>query len=69
MNFTNESIKHLLSSRELEMISWLRKGYGRSEISEKMSVSIHTYDGYRRSIRTKLQIRNQADWARVLVSD
>ncbi|MEQ8903729.1 helix-turn-helix transcriptional regulator [Ekhidna sp.] len=57
----------LLSRREIELIEWLSKGLSRSEISDKMNVSIHTYDGYRKSIRIKLQIKNQADWAKVLM--
>lgn len=64
---TNNSKYDLLSKREKELIEWLGKGLSRSEISDRMNVSIHTYDGYRKSIRIKLQIKNQADWARVLM--
>ncbi|MEP0987438.1 response regulator transcription factor [Ekhidna sp.] len=56
-----------LNNREIELIRWLSKGYSRSEIADKMAMSIHTYDGYRKNIRLKLKIRSQADWARVLM--
>ncbi|MFK7954177.1 MAG: response regulator transcription factor [Ekhidna sp.] len=66
MNLTSTTIEDLLSNREMQLVRWLSKGYNRREIADKMAVSIHTYDGYRKNIRVKLQIRNQADWARIL---
>ena len=67
MNVTTERIESELTNREIQLIRWLRKGYTRSEIADKMAMSIHTYDGYRKNIRVKLKIRNQADWAQVLM--
>jgi DNA-binding CsgD family transcriptional regulator len=66
MKTTTTTIEEKLNNRELQLIKWLNKGYTRSEIADKMAMSIHTYDGYRKNIRMKLEIRNQADWAKVL---
>ncbi|MEQ8903728.1 LuxR C-terminal-related transcriptional regulator [Ekhidna sp.] len=66
MKTTSNIIEEKLNNREIQLIRWLNKGYTRSEIADKMAMSIHTYDGYRKNIRTKLQIRNHADWAKVL---
>lgn len=67
MKVTKRKIEDELNNREIELVRWLSKGYSRSEIADKMAMSIHTYDGYRKNIRLKLQIKNQADWARVLM--
>ncbi|MEP1033135.1 helix-turn-helix transcriptional regulator [Ekhidna sp.] len=67
MNLNQRNIEDELTNREIQLIRWLRAGYSRSEIADKMAMSIHTYDGYRKNIRIKLQIKNQADWARVLM--
>lgn len=67
MNISSKTIEDELTNREIQLIRWLRQGYTRSEIADKMAMSIHTYDGYRKNIRVKLQIKNQADWARVLM--
>lgn len=67
MKVTKRRIEDELTNREIQLIRWLSKGYSRSEIADKMAMSIHTYDGYRKNIRLKLHIKNQADWARVLM--
>lgn len=67
MPLSKSNIEDNLTNREIQLIRWLRKGYTRSEISDKMAMSVHTYDGYRKNIRVKLQIKSQADWARVLM--
>ncbi|WP_436517065.1 response regulator transcription factor [Ekhidna sp. To15] len=67
MKVTKRKIEDELTNREIQLIRWLSKGYSRSEIADMMAMSIHTYDGYRKNIRVKLHIKNQADWARVLM--
>ncbi|WP_420575366.1 response regulator transcription factor [Ekhidna sp.] len=67
MRVTKSVIEDQLTNREIQLIRWLRKGYSRSEIADKMAMSVHTYDGYRKNIRVKLQIKSQADWAEVLM--
>lgn len=68
MNTTKNQIQELLSNREIQLIRLLTQGYKRSEIADQMAMSLHTYDGYRKNIRSKLQIKNQADWARIIYS-
>lgn len=66
METTSRVLEEKLNNREIQVVRFLSAGYTRSEIADKMAVSIHTYDGYRKNIRLKLQIRNSADWAKVL---
>lgn len=56
----------LLSSREIEVIKALSAGLKREEISEKLGISVLTYDGYRKNIRQKLNIRTQASWGELI---
>ena len=67
MEFSKDTIENRLNNREIQLVKWLVKGYSRSEIADKMAMSIHTYDGYRKNIRGKLSIRNQADWINVFI--
>ncbi|MFY0605216.1 MAG: hypothetical protein JXR10_00780 [Cyclobacteriaceae bacterium] len=50
------------------MIRLISKGAKREEIASSLGISKLTYDAYRKSIRHKLQIKNQADWARIIFS-
>lgn len=56
-----------LSNREFQLLKLISQGFTRNQIAEKMHMSIHTYDSYRKNIRMKLHIHNQADWARVIL--
>lgn len=66
MKVNKECLERELSNREFQLIRFLSQGFTRSEIADQMAMSVHTYDGYRKNIRMKLNIRNQADWAAVL---
>ena len=57
-----------LSHREMEVVNLLGQGHAREKIATIMGISKLTYDSYRKSIRNKLDIKNQADWARILSS-
>ncbi len=63
---TVKSIKDILTPREKGLLELIILGYQRKKIAEKMGISIHTYDGYRKNIRQKLSIKSQADWMKVL---
>lgn len=67
MNRLRENPFHVISEREGELIALIIKGLSRIEIAEKMGITKNTYDSYRKNIREKLNIRNQADWAKVLM--
>lgn len=56
-----------LSNKETQLLKALAKGTSRKEVAEELHISITTYDGYRKSIRQKLRIKNQMDWSRVLI--
>ncbi len=65
----DQSINHMnevLSPREKEVLGLISRGYKRDEIATNLQISKLTYDGYRKNIRMKLGIKNQADWMKVL---
>jgi DNA-binding NarL/FixJ family response regulator len=64
---TRKTIEDKLSTRELEVLMALAHGYSRKAISEKLSISVLTYDGHRKNIKIKLGLNSQADWASALV--
>lgn len=55
-----------LSPRELEVLVLISEGNSREAISSLLNISKYTYDDHRKNIRMKLQIKNSADWARVV---
>ncbi len=55
-----------LSHREVEVVNLIGQGHTREKIADIMGISKLTYDSYRKSIRNKLDIKNQSDWAKVL---
>ena len=59
-------ITRILTTREQELLNHLGGGFSRSEVCDRMFISPHTYDGHRKSIRQKLKIKSQADWAKIL---
>lgn len=68
MKILDNSTIDMLTNRELELVKLLSEGLSRRDIADKMAMSIHTYDSYRKNIRNKLKLKNQADWAVLLVS-
>lgn len=64
---TRKSIKSKLSNREMEVLVSLAHGHSRKAISEKLSISVLTYDEHRKNIKIKLGLNSQADWASALV--
>lgn len=55
-----------LSPRETQILQATAQGKARKQIADELHISVHTYDTYRKNIRTKLNIQSQADWARIL---
>lgn len=55
-----------LSPRELEIVKLIAEGASREEIAKKLMISKLTYDGHRKNIRQKLNIKTQADWVKIL---
>ena len=66
MEQTEKYSFEMLSIRELEILGELSSGKSRDKISEKLKISVLTYDGHRKNIRQKLRIRNQLDWEALL---
>lgn len=51
----------LLSKRELEIVSYLEKGFTSKEIAEELFLSNHTVDTHRRNILRKSEVRNTTE--------
>lgn len=51
---------HLLSKRELDIISYLKKGYSSREIADQINISVKTVEVHRYNILRKLKLRNVA---------
>jgi DNA-binding NarL/FixJ family response regulator len=64
---TRKTIEDKLSTREMEVLTALAHGYSRKALSEKLSISVLTYDEHRKNIKIKLGLNSQADWASALV--
>ena len=67
-HLSKDQIEELLSERELEVLAKIAKGLSRVQTAERMSISVLTYDQHRKNIRTKLQVKSKADWARILIN-
>ena len=50
-----------LSDRELEVFTFIGKGYGATEIAEKLGISVKTVNAYRDHIKEKLYLPSSAD--------
>jgi len=57
----NGSLHTLLSEREYEVFNMIAKGKSVSDISEELSLSIHTISTYRARIMEKMNLKNNAD--------
>jgi two-component system invasion response regulator UvrY len=51
---------HLLSKRELDIISYLKKGFSSREIADQINISVKTVEVHRYNILRKLKLRNVA---------
>ena len=70
--FTNKDEKDThpierLSERELEVLEYIGQGYGASEISEILNLSVKTVNTYRDHIKDKLQLSGAAEVRRYAV--
>lgn len=57
--------KSTLSSREIEVLRLIAKGYTNKEISEQLFISIFTAETHRKNIKKKLSVTSTADLAKV----
>lgn len=51
----------LLSDRELEVLTFIGKGYGTRQIAETLHLSVKTIETYRAHIKDKLQLANSTE--------
>lgn len=63
-----KEILSALSAREIEILQSMAEGESRSEIAQKLSISVLTYDEHRKNIRNKLGLQSNADWALVIMA-
>lgn len=60
---TQESSTDTLTEKEKEVLRWIAHGLSTKEIAEKMYLSFHTVNSYRKSIGAKLNIHSVAGMA------
>jgi DNA-binding NarL/FixJ family response regulator len=60
------SLQHL-SPRQLEIMQLLARGYSRKEISEKLNISVRTFDTYRTQLIEQLEIPKGAGLVRYAI--
>jgi two-component system response regulator NreC len=51
----------LLTTRELEILPWIAKGYGNKEISEKLFISVKTVEVHKAKIMEKLNLKSRPE--------
>ncbi|MCM1137021.1 MAG: LuxR C-terminal-related transcriptional regulator [Duncaniella sp.] len=59
----NEAEENILTDREKEVLRWIARGLSTKEIADKMCLSFHTVNSYRKSIGEKLNIHSVAGMA------
>jgi len=62
------SNKHILSKRELQVLTWLVQGYTSSGIARELDLSVKTVETYRSRIYEKLEVSDRADLVRYAIS-
>jgi DNA-binding CsgD family transcriptional regulator len=53
--------KPVLSTREIEILGWVSKGFASKEIAEKLFISVNTVNNHRQKILEKTQASNTAE--------
>ena len=56
-----------LSTREIEVLGHIAKGYTNKEIGEFLNISSRTVETHRRNIHVKLEVKNTAEMIRVAI--
>lgn len=59
--------KIILSRREKDVLELIKDGFTNGEISDKLNISQHTVDTYRKSLLSKLNARNTAELIKMAV--
>jgi DNA-binding CsgD family transcriptional regulator len=54
----SEKQKNILTVREFEILKLIAKGYTTLEIAYMLLISHHTVESYRKSIQSKLNVKN-----------
>lgn len=54
----SEKHKYILTAREVETLQLIAKGYTTLEIAYMLFISHHTVESFRKSIQSKLDVKN-----------
>ncbi|MHB1922800.1 MAG: response regulator transcription factor, partial [Chitinophagaceae bacterium] len=57
----NKGLLEKLTPREIDIIKLVVEGFNNKEIADKLFLSRHTIEGYRKNIRLKLNIKRSTD--------
>jgi DNA-binding NarL/FixJ family response regulator len=55
------SVLDVLSDREMEVLMWIGKGYGSSQIAKQLHLSVKTVETYRSNIKLKLKLSSSGE--------
>lgn len=64
-NYSHHRFKHLLSSREQEILRFIRAGLRSKEMADQLKLSIYTVSRHRQNILRKLNVSNAFEACRV----
>jgi DNA-binding CsgD family transcriptional regulator len=62
-----ENLNGYITRRELEILEHIVKGLSDRQISEKIGITIHTVNAYRKSLLKKLNANNVASLVRIAI--
>lgn len=57
----NDSVRNILSQREMEVFQFISEGYTTGEISRLLEMSVNTVESHKRKIKDKLQLTKSSD--------
>lgn len=58
-----------LTQREMQTLQFIVEGYSDRQISEKIGITIHTVNAYRKSLLKKLEAKNVASMVRIAIQN
>jgi two-component system, NarL family, response regulator NreC len=63
------SVSYFLTDREMEVVSFMTKGYSSRRISEQLGISIRTVEGHRHKILKKCNLHSTPEMFRFLINN
>ena len=58
---TTRSVLDVLSDREMEVLMWIGKGYGSTQVAKQLAISVKTVEAHRANIKLKLNLSSSGE--------